>query len=25
VDLEFEDVRKGADRRGISLGIFQEF
>lgn len=25
VDLEFEDVRKGADRRGISVGLFQEF
>lgn len=25
LDLEFEDVRKGNDRRGIALGIFQEF
>lgn len=25
VDLEFEDVRKGADRRGIAIGLFQEF
>jgi YaiO family outer membrane protein len=25
VDLEFEDVRGGSDRRGIALGVFQRF